>query len=186
MCRRQSPYLCVADASAAIDWYRRHFAASVSNVIDWEGRVGHSELEFSGAVFYLSDEAPQLGVLAPPSLGQGCSTSFVVLVADAETFISRAVAGGAVLERPVEEAHGTRNGWILDPFGHRWNIGTPVVDASTAAASRRPAEPYYMTLSTPDVELGRRVLRRSTRLAVLRAGRRGTTHHQHDLPLCKC
>ena len=92
-----TPYLCVADASAAINWYRRNFAASVSNVIEWEGRVGHAELEFGGAVFYLSDEARQLGVLAPPSLGEGCSTSFVVLVADAETFISRAVAGGARL-----------------------------------------------------------------------------------------
>jgi PhnB protein len=85
-------------------------------------------VEFGGAVFYLSDEAPALGVLSPPSLGAGSSSSFVVLVADADAFIARAVDGGAVLERPVDEGHGTRSGWIRDPFGHRWNIGTPLRD----------------------------------------------------------
>jgi uncharacterized glyoxalase superfamily protein PhnB len=147
-----TPYLCVHDANAALDWYRAYFRASVSNVIPWEGRVGHSELEFGGAVFYLSDEAPTLGVLSPRTMGDGASTSFVVHVADADAFIERAVAGGAVLERAVEEAHGTRSGWIRDPFGHRWNIGTPLVDRMAAAAKRRPAEPYYMTLTSPDVE----------------------------------
>lgn len=147
-----TPYLCVHDAPAALDWYRTHFRASVSNVIEWEGRIGHAELEFGGAVFYLSDEAHELGVYAPPSLGEGSSASFVVLVAAVDEFIERAVGGGAVLERPVQEAHGTRNGWLKDPFGHRWNVGMPLVDRERAASRRRPSEPYYMTLSTADVE----------------------------------
>jgi hypothetical protein len=25
----------------------------------------------------------------------------------------------------VEEAHGSRSAWVIDPFGHRWNVGTP-------------------------------------------------------------
>jgi len=92
-----TPYLCVHDAPAALDWYRAYFGATVSNVIEWEGNVGHAELEFGGAVFYLSDEAPSLGVLAPPTLGAGSSTSFVVLVADVDQFVDRAVSGGATL-----------------------------------------------------------------------------------------
>ena len=147
-----TPYLCVADAPAALNWYRQYFGASISNVIDWQGRVGHAEVEFGGAVFFLSDEAPELDVLAPSSDGGGSSASFVVRVAAVDTIIDRAVAGGAVLERPIEEAHGTRNGWIRDPFGHRWNLGTPLIDRNAAAGLRRPSEPYYMTLSTPDVE----------------------------------
>jgi uncharacterized glyoxalase superfamily protein PhnB len=147
-----TPYLCVHDAPAALDWYRAYFGATVSNVIEWEGNVGHAELEFGGAVFYLSDEAPSLGVLAPPTLGAGSSTSFVVLVADVDQFVDRAVSGGATLQRPVEEARGTRNAWIVDPFGHRWNVGTPVVDTSTQAARRRPSEPYYLTITSADVE----------------------------------
>jgi len=147
-----TPYLCVHDAEAAHEWYRTYFGAAVSNVIPWEGHIGHSELEFGGAVFYLSDEAPSLGVLSPRTLGEGSSTSFVVLVAAVDEFIDRAVSGGAVLERPIQEAHGSRNGWLKDPFGHRWNIGTPLVDRAQAATRRRPAEPYYLTVSTGDVE----------------------------------
>ena len=147
-----TPYLCVQDASAALDWYRQYFRATVGNVIDWDGKVGHAELDIAGATFYLSDEAPTFGVLAPPSLGEGSSSSFVVLVAAVDEFIDRAVSGGAVLQRPIEEAHGTRNGWVLDPFGHRWNFGTLMVDREEAATRRAPSEPYYFTLTAADVE----------------------------------
>jgi uncharacterized glyoxalase superfamily protein PhnB/catechol 2,3-dioxygenase-like lactoylglutathione lyase family enzyme len=147
-----TPYLGVSDGRAALDWYRRYFRASVSNIIDWEGRVGHSELEFGGAVFYLSDAYPAIGVVAPS--GAGSSSSYVVLVADADAFIERAVEGGATLQREIQEAHGTRSGWIVDPFGHRWNIGTPLRTREEAAELRKPAEPYYFTLTTPDVERG--------------------------------
>jgi uncharacterized glyoxalase superfamily protein PhnB len=147
-----TPYLCVHDGRAAIEWYATYFGASVSNVIDWEGKVGHAALEFGGAVVYLSDEAPALGVLAPATIGPGASVSIVVHVADADSFIRRAVDGGAELQRPIAEAHGTRSGWILDPFGHRWNIGTPLRTRDDRSAMRRPAEPYYLTVTTADVE----------------------------------
>lgn len=152
MAQTITPYLCVADARAAIDWYREHFRASLGQFIEWEGRVGHAELEFGGATFYLSDEAPRLGVRAPGSIGSGSSASFVVLVADVDGFVARAAAGGATVERPIEESHGSRNAWLKDPFGHRWNVCTPLVDRAHRAAQRAPAEPYYLTMSTPDVE----------------------------------
>jgi uncharacterized glyoxalase superfamily protein PhnB len=149
-----TPYLCVHDADAALDWYREFFGATVSNVIPWEGRVGHAELDVSGAVFYLSDEAPQLGVVAPVLDGSQSSVSIVLQVAAVEQFVERAERGGAVVQRPIEEAHGSRSAWIVDPFGHRWNVGTPVRDAAEIAARRAPSEPYYMTLTTADVERG--------------------------------
>ncbi len=71
-------------------------------MIELEGRIGHSELEFGGAVFYLSNEAPNLGVVAPTTLGVGSSTSFVVRVAAVDQFIERAQEGGATLQRPIE------------------------------------------------------------------------------------
>jgi PhnB protein len=121
-----TPYLCVHDGAAAIDWYRRCFGAAVSNVIEWEGKVGHAELDVAGAVFYLSDEAPGLGVLSPRTKGPGASVSIVMDVAVVDDFVAKAVEGGATLERPVDDSHGRRNGWIMDPFGHRWNVGTPI------------------------------------------------------------
>jgi len=147
-----TPYICVHDANAAIEWYKEYFRAEVSNVIPWEGRVGHAEVDVSGAVFYLSDEAPALGVIAPERDGSRSAVSIVLLVAAVDEFVERATRGGAVVQRPIEEAHGTRNAWIVDPFGHRWNVGTPVHDEAALASRRSPSEPYYMTLSSPDVE----------------------------------
>jgi uncharacterized glyoxalase superfamily protein PhnB len=147
-----TPYLCVHDADAALDWYREFFGATVRNVIPWEGRVGHAEVDVAGAVFYLSDEAPALGVVAPARDGSVNSVSVVIQVAVVEEFVDRATRGGAVVQRPIEEAHGSRSAWLVDPFGHRWNVGTPVHDAAELAARRGPSEPYYMTFSSADVE----------------------------------
>jgi uncharacterized glyoxalase superfamily protein PhnB len=149
-----TPYLCVHDATAAIEWYRTSFGAQASNIIEWEGKVGHAELDVAGAVFYLSDEAPALGVVSPRSQGPGVTQSNVLIVAAVDEFVARAVAGGAQVQRPIEEAHGTRNAWLLDPFGHRWNVGTVVRSRAEVAALRAPSEPYYMTFTTPDVERG--------------------------------
>lgn len=149
-----TPYLCVHDATAALDWYREYFGAVVGNVIPWEGRVGHAEVDVSGAVFYLSDEAPDLGVVAPTRDGSRTSVSIVIQVAAVEQFVERASAGGAIVQRPIEEAHGSRRAWLVDPFGHRWNVGTPVHDAEDIASRRAPSEPYYMTLTTADVDRG--------------------------------
>lgn len=147
-----TPYLCVHDATAAIEWYQEYFGASVANVIPWEGRVGHAEFDVSGAKFYLSDEAHELGVYAPERDGSRSSVSIVLQVAVVDEFIERAVRGGAVLSRPIEEAHGSRSGWLVDPFGHRWNVGTPVYDEAALAERIAPAEPYYLTVTTGDVE----------------------------------
>lgn len=145
-----TPYLCVHDAAAAIDWYTEYFGASVRNVIPWEGRVGHAEVDVAGAVFYLSDEAHDLGVYAPERDGAHTSVSIVVQVAVVDEFVERATGGGAVVERPIEEAHGSRSAWIIDPYGHRWNVGTPVYDEAAMASRRGPSEPYYMTISSAD------------------------------------
>jgi uncharacterized glyoxalase superfamily protein PhnB len=147
-----TPYICVHDAAEALDWYRDYFGAGVSNVVPWEGKIGHAELDVAGAVFYLSDEAPALGVLAPERDGSQSAVSIVIQVAVVEEFIERATAGGAVVQRPIEEAHGSRSAWIVDPYGHRWNVGTPVYDEAAMASRRGPSEPYYMTLSSADVD----------------------------------
>jgi predicted enzyme related to lactoylglutathione lyase len=78
----------------------------------------------------------------------------VLQVAAVDEFVARAESGGAVVQRTIEEAHGSRSAWIVDPFGHRWSVGTPVYDTDQIAARRGPSEPYYMTLTTADVERG--------------------------------
>ncbi len=148
-----TPYLCVRDGRAALDWYRTYFGAAVSNVFDTDGKVGHAELEFGGAVFYLADEFPEIGFLAPTTVGPGHSHLMVVRVADIDGIVARALQGGASAT-PVAEEHGSRNSSVVDPYGHQWKLGSPVVSAVEASSRRAPSEPYYLTLTTPDVERG--------------------------------
>ena len=62
-----TPYLSVRDARAAMDWYCQALGARVVGdpyVMD-DDRIGHAAVEIGGAVLYLADEHPELGLTAP-------------------------------------------------------------------------------------------------------------------------
>jgi PhnB protein len=42
--------------------------------------------------------------------------------------MTAAVAAGASQTSAVRDEHGWRLGRIVDPFGHEWEIGRPVID----------------------------------------------------------
>ena len=68
-----TPYICVADARAAIDWYVDVLGAEVTYepIVMDDGRVGHVELAVDGAGWMMSDEFESAGVAAPdPRAGQ--------------------------------------------------------------------------------------------------------------------
>ena len=51
----------------------------------------------------------------------------MIYVPDVDDVYQRAVAAGATAERPVtEQFYGARAGWLVDPWGHRWNICPPL------------------------------------------------------------
>ncbi len=127
-----TPYLAVAGARAAIDWYGQAFGARLTGepIVMPDGRIGHSELEISGALVMLSDEHPEIGVSAPVP-GQASVTLYLE-VADADESTARATAAGAHLERAVADYPYGRMGVLRDPFGHRWMV------RSEPAASVRP------------------------------------------------
>ena len=137
-----TPYLAVRDARAAMRFYEEVFGAVVEGepIMMDDGRVGHSELRIGDAVLFMADEFPEIGVVSPEAQ-EGSSVSFVVYVPDVDAAFERAVARGAVVERPVEDGqHGSRAGWLRDPFGHRWNIGTPQ-DAPSRPLTHRHRRP---------------------------------------------
>ena len=91
-----------------------------------DGRVGHVEVEIGGSVLMMADEFPEMGLLGPLSRG-GTSVSLVVYVPDVDATYAKAVELGATPERPpADQFHGSRAGWLVDPFGHRWSISTPL------------------------------------------------------------
>jgi PhnB protein len=141
-----TPYLCCADAAAAINFYTTVFGAvQVQRWTAPDGRIGHAELELAGQRLYVADEHPEIGVRGPRSFG-GTAVSFVLNVPDADATVARAVDAGAVLERPVTmQDFGARAGWIVDPFGHRWNVQTPVEQVSMEQLHERVGDRYNIT-----------------------------------------
>lgn len=120
------PYLTVADARAAIDWYRDALGAELIDdpIVMDDGRIGHAELAMSGGVLYLADEFADLGLQAPV---RGVnSVSLMVDVADTDAALARARAQGAEVQREPYDGHGARTATIRDPFGHRWMLSGPV------------------------------------------------------------
>jgi uncharacterized glyoxalase superfamily protein PhnB len=122
------PYICVHDSRRAIEWYGDIFGAVVSYdpFIQDDGRVGHAEITIGNAVVMLSDEFPEIGVVSPRSQ-EGSSVGLSASVADVDDTYARATAAGATGLRPPEDQfYGERAATFLDPFGHRWMIGTPL------------------------------------------------------------
>jgi PhnB protein len=109
------------------------YAAAFGAVEDY--RVGGTEdhepvvaqLSVGGASFWVSDEAPEQGNFSPESVG-GATTRMLLVVEDPEAAVEKAVAAGATVLHPVGDEHGWRLGRILDPFGHPWEIGRPLID----------------------------------------------------------
>jgi len=125
------PYLAVGDARAAIQWYGDIFGAEVSYdpIVMPDGRVGHCELSLAGGKIYLADEHPEIGVVAPSP--DACAVSLMLAVDDADAVHGRAVADGATSYRDPSDSYGHRSAWIIDPFGHRWGLNSPLSAPAT-------------------------------------------------------
>jgi PhnB protein len=64
--------------------------------------------------------------LSPAAIG-GATGRTLLVVDDPDAIVRQAVSAGATESSPVQDEHGWRVGRILDPFGHEWEIGKPVV-----------------------------------------------------------
>ena len=136
-----SPYLCIAGAGAAIDFYTDVFGAKErSRVPAPGGTIGHAELQLGDSVIMLSDEFPEMGNRSPKSVG-GTPVTLSLYVEDVDDVFSRALSAGATELRPVEtQFYGDRMGLLEDPFGHRWSVASHVEDVSPEEIGRRAAE----------------------------------------------
>jgi len=136
-----TPYLCVDGAAAAIDFYSTVFGTTERMRMPApEGKIGHAELQLGDSVIMLADEAPEIGVRSPRSIG-GTPVTLSVYVDDVDAVFDRAVSAGATPLRPVEtQFYGDRSGQFEDPFGHRWSVASHVEDVSPDEMARRAAE----------------------------------------------
>jgi PhnB protein len=119
--------LSVRDGRAAIDFYRAAFDAvevyRFGGTDDLEEVV--AQLAVGDCVFWVEDESPPHGNFSPKTVG-GATSRMLLIVDEPGRVVERAVTAGATEVSPVGEEHGWLLGRIDDPFGHRWEIATPI------------------------------------------------------------
>jgi PhnB protein len=133
-----TPYLIVAGAARAIDFYTRVFNAKELMRFAGPGdTIGHAEIQIGDSRIMLADEHPQMGYRSPKALG-GSATSIMLYVEDVDRVFKRAVDAGATTHQELKDQfYGDRSGTVIDPFGHVWTIATHVEDVSPEEMQRR-------------------------------------------------
>jgi PhnB protein len=122
-----TPYLCVSDARAAIEWYADALGAEVTfePIVMDDGRIGHCELTVDGARWMMSDEFDSAGVAAP-ARDRGACVTLHLTVGDCDAAAARVVAAGVAMTRgPEDSPPAGRVAVFTDPFGHRWFLNQP-------------------------------------------------------------
>jgi PhnB protein len=126
---RVVPQLSVRRGREAVEFYER--ALGAVEVYRVGGTDQHpdvvSQLVIGDASFWVADEAPGAGNHSPESLGGG-TVRLLLQVDDPHASVERAVTAGATEVYVVTEAHGWLLGRVVDPYGHDWEIGKPLID----------------------------------------------------------
>jgi PhnB protein len=121
--------LSVRNGRAAVDFYKAAFGAV--EVYRFGGTDDRQEvvaqLAVGNSLFWVEDESPPHGNFSPQTVG-GATVRVLLIVDDPQWVLGRAVAAGASQVSPVCEEHGWQLGRIDDPFGHRWEIGRPLLE----------------------------------------------------------
>jgi PhnB protein len=131
-----TPYLVMADAARALEFYKKAFGAVELFRMDASGgKIGHAEIQIGNSRIMLADECPDSK--SPRKLG-GTPVSMLLYVENADSFFRQAVDAGAKATHPVEDKfYGDRMGSLEDPFGHVWHIGTHIEDVTPEQMKER-------------------------------------------------
>ena len=145
-----TPYIVVADARRAMDWYIEVFGAQRRGepIVNADGTIGHAEIGLGDAVLMFSEASdlwPNVPVRAPDSPAT-FSHSLHLDVDDVDGTTERARRDGASVEREPADQHYGRAAVIVDPFGHRW-----ILMRRPAGATRlRQGDVANVTMTAPD------------------------------------
>ncbi len=125
-----TPHIVVQGADNAAAFYGAAFGAEeIARIPTPDGRLMSVQLRIGDTTLHVADEFPEMGVLAPPSLGVGAAVVLGLVVDDADAAFARAVSAGAeVRQAPQDMFWGDRHAQLDDPFGHRWNISQHLRD----------------------------------------------------------
>lgn len=119
------PQLWVDGAREAVAFYKAAFGATILHLVG-EGEEIVAQLGVGNAAFWVSNASPTMKRLDPRAV-EGTTSRTLLVVDDPEAFAQRAIQAGATETSPVRIEHGWLLGRVVDPFGHEWEIGKPVV-----------------------------------------------------------
>jgi PhnB protein len=141
--RGATPYLCIKDATRALEFYKQAFGArEVMRMAQPDGKIGHAEIRIGNAPIMLADEYPEMDFRSPQTIG-GTPVNILVYVEDVDKLAEQAAAAGAKIKRPVaDQFYGDRLVVLDDPFGHSWSFATHIEDLSPEDMKKRASEQH--------------------------------------------
>ena len=76
--------------------------------------------------FWVHPAAEEIGNPSPAQLG-GTAVRLMLIVDAPDAVFDQAVAAGATVRSSMQDRdYGWRDGSVVDPLGHRWEIGKPL------------------------------------------------------------
>ena len=137
-----TPYLAVVGGTAAIEFYKKAFGArELARQLTPDGRVIHARLKIGDSIVMLSDVFEGSDRTAPSAVGTSTVTLHIY-TRDVDALWNRAVDAGAKITMALDDQYwGERYGHLVDPFGHRWSISSPI-RLSRAVRERKRKEAF--------------------------------------------
>jgi len=124
-------HLVVDDVDSSIRFYEAALGARTTRLLHLpDGTVLIADLEVGDLAIALAAPVPGTSLATPRSTSTSVA-AYRLTVVDADAAMDRAVAAGATVHSPVQDAFwGVRTGEVLDPSGHRWAFDQPLREVS--------------------------------------------------------
>lgn len=121
-----TPYLSVDGGVKAIEFYKKAFGAKELRKFrnqTQDGKIVHARLKIGDSLVMVSDRfsprSQNLQLRSPVTLH--------ISSTNVDKLWRKALAAGAKVDMPLGNMFwGERYGQVIDPFGHRWSMSTPV------------------------------------------------------------
>ena len=141
------PHLTVDDATGAIAFYKKAFAAvELARHPAPDGKkLMHATVMVNGFPVMLNDDFPEYcgGKSRTPRSFGGSPVVIHLNVPDVDAAWKRAVAAGAEVVMPLaDQFWGDRYGSLRDPYGHEWSMATHKNDPTPAEMDRAAKEAF--------------------------------------------
>ena len=116
------PFLTVSHGKKAVDFYIAAFGATETKRFEVPDQKISSVIEIDKAEFYVADEEPACGNIAP-DLSSNSPVRIILQTKNADALFEKAIKLGATEICPMTTEKVWRMGKLKDPFGHMWEIG---------------------------------------------------------------